>query len=1153
MLVSQILMRFKQPFMHFVKALCMVTLSLSLVITPQIALAANIIMHSGLRHFEMDLGSALLLVDDIDSSLQLTVTPEGSLNVSHFNAKKITLRIKNSPDIAKKSPTNTKSTLPNTFAIPLAFALQKGSVNQLIIERGENKDILQNITFNLVANSKTLALELAVAQSPWGKLNTALNIQNQKPFKVVGNIEVDKTAASSSNENGNVNTTSMPYHLLAALSGSLQKLHFESDHALLQDTTKGDKSNPADAPLYIAPLNLAQANPLQTSLHASGNIGLEGDFPLDLNVSIKAFNAAYIHPQLAGSLNLNVLATGQLSPSSQLQVSVNSAESTLRGRALDLNATLALLDNQISDLNLNARFAENTFTATGGLSAEAGIAWQANLADISVLGDGFSGKFNAAGNIQKAAEHLMFSYNATAEQLKLPTTATSTVALNGLQAAGVFSTDETAPLTAEISLTGLSQLDTKNTNETPKPIDAALKLNGSLQTHFLNIGIKNASSTEAPIGLNIDISGGLNAQGWQGSIEKLTSLDAKTIQLQAPAPMQFNPQTGFMLKDFLLKFNAGVFNIAALEYNANALTNTEANDYLLKTTGQFTDIAVQDIQAYLFEAPERFSNTLVLDGRWDIAVNNVANANIAVWQTKGDLGLKEDFSLKDDSALKGEPDTNLATNKQLGLNSLKAELNIVNNKLTANLDINSKQGTINGNLSTQLSQINNSIGLARNAPLAMNLAADIKSLAFLPLPESLEDADIDGKLQANITANGTLDSPHLRGTLNGNALKVAIPSLGLALNDGVLASSFTDESLNLTTLTFAGNTGTISATGTAIFGTVLNKQFAANSTLAPKLNLNLQADNFTALSRTDRYIVLSGKGNALYENDLLTLNGQFKVIKGLFELPKQDAPTLDNDVIVIGQTKPMSKPLNMRIGALTISFGEQPTLPFVEANQFMVRGSGLNGALSGDITLSGSPNEQLNATGSLGIIGTYLAYGQLLDIETGQINFSGPISNAGLNIIAMRNLQPTKAGVKISGTVLKPVVKLVSDPEVSESDKLSLLVIGQPMSAAGDSELALLSVAAGALLSQGDSVPLQTRIANTAGLDSVNVTGSDASTYSLSLGKRITNNVYLGYEKSLFGLLNVAKLTYKLTKRISVETRAGSESAVDLLYSFDFD
>lgn len=235
-------------------------------------------------------------------------------------------------------------------------------------------------------------------------------------------------------------------------------------------------------------------------------------------------------------------------------------------------------------------------------------------------------------------------------------------------------------------------------------------------------------------------------------------------------------------------------------------------------------------------------------------------------------------------------------------------------------------------------------------------------------------------------ANGTLYVPHLTVTLSGNALNVTIPSLGLALNNGVLASNFTDESLNLTTLNCAGNTSTISATSTVIVGNT----FAANSILAPKLNLNLQADNFTAPSHTDRYTVLRDKGNAFYENDLVTLN-----------------------------------------------------------------------------------------------------------------------------------LQPTKAGVKISGTMLQAVVKLDGDSEVSESDKHSVLVIGQPMSSTG--------------------------------LDSVNMIGSDASTFSLSIGKRITNHVYLGDEKSLFGLLNVAKLTYKLTKRISLDTRAGSESAVDLIYRLDFD
>jgi len=45
----------------------------------------------------------------------------------------------------------------------------------------------------------------------------------------------------------------------------------------------------------------------------------------------------------------------------------------------------------------------------------------------------------------------------------------------------------------------------------------------------------------------------------------------------------------------------------------------------------------------------------------------------------------------------------------------------------------------------------------------------------------------------------------------------------------------------------------------------------------------------------------------------------------------------------------------------------------------------------------------------------------------------------------------------------------------------------------------------------------------------------------------------VGYEKSIVGLLNVGKLTYQLTKRISIETRTGSDNALDVFYGFSFD
>jgi translocation and assembly module TamB len=181
-----------------------------------------------------------------------------------------------------------------------------------------------------------------------------------------------------------------------------------------------------------------------------------------------------------------------------------------------------------------------------------------------------------------------------------------------------------------------------------------------------------------------------------------------------------------------------------------------------------------------------------------------------------------------------------------------------------------------------------------------------------------------------------------------------------------------------------------------------------------------------------------------------------------------------------------------------------------------------------------------------------MAYGQVLKIERGQLNFSGPIDNPGLDILALREHATVRAGVEIKGSVLNPAIRLVSIPEVSDSEKLSWLVFGHGMDQVGKDQFAILSLAAGALLSQGQSVPLQTSFARAAGLDSFNIGGSDAENVSFNLGKRLAPNLYLSYEKEVNGLLNVARLTYDITKRWSLRTQAGSESAVDVLYTFSF-
>jgi translocation and assembly module TamB len=150
------------------------------------------------------------------------------------------------------------------------------------------------------------------------------------------------------------------------------------------------------------------------------------------------------------------------------------------------------------------------------------------------------------------------------------------------------------------------------------------------------------------------------------------------------------------------------------------------------------------------------------------------------------------------------------------------------------------------------------------------------------------------------------------------------------------------------------------------------------------------------------------------------------------------------------------------------------------------------------------------------------------------------------------NVQNVNAGVEITGNGLNPAVKLVSEPNVPDTEKLSWLLLGRGTSQAGKNDFAMLSLAAGAVFSDDISLSLQTKLARAAGLDELSFGGADADTASLTFGKRLSSKLYLSYQKSVSGLLDVARLTFNITPRWALQAETGAESAVDALYTFSF-
>ena len=64
--------------------------------------------------------------------------------------------------------------------------------------------------------------------------------------------------------------------------------------------------------------------------------------------------------------------------------------------------------------------------------------------------------------------------------------------------------------------------------------------------------------------------------------------------------------------------------------------------------------------------------------------------------------------------------------------------------------------------------------------------------------------------------------------------------------------------------------------------------------------------------------------------------------------------------------------------------------------------------------------------------------------------------------------------------------------------------------------------------------------------------GPSVSGQVLSLGKRLGPDLFLNFEQSLGGAATLVKLTYQISRRLSVIARGGTDTALDVQYGFSF-
>ncbi len=1042
------------------------------------AQATGISIDTRVENISYDLGFMRLSLENIGSSMRLSPTTEGRLLIEDVRARRLLITM-----VPDAPPAGSDSGLPERIQLPLAIQVQTASVDEVIIIDGESRRTLKDVVFHLQADGQRLQLQLMHASTPWGLLQGDLAMQNARPFTLNGKLNLKQTGAGH------------PYDLQLDLAGDLQRLRFSSAALLRQiDNQQAGKQTA----LLHAESDIA-AGAVLGRIAVDGQLGLDGALPLELHARFSEFGP-YLSTNHDKRLNADVRLQGTLAPQTELRLHFETVDSRWLNAPLALQASARLRGQVFEDITLDGKLQNNRLQASGSLgSPSSTLAWQAAFGDIAAFNPTLQGRFNAEGKISGAFGRLAADMQWLGEQLGV----SEGLAIERLTGQSSLARSEGAPLSLSMRAENL------RLNHSPA-MNADLQLTGTRAQHRIELNSQTAASQQ-PL-LQALVSGRINDSGtWIAQLEKLSHQGARPVELLGQARLQYDQAQGFALENLVLAIAGGQLQVDQLRVG---------NDRLV-SKGRFDRIGLAALPEILLKLPANMSGNPAFSGSWDIAADETANGRADIRLVSGDIGIR----------------SGVGSIRQLGLGALDARLELSQNRVRIDASSNGKAlGALRFDLATQLEPTASGFVLNRQAPLEISADARLQSLIWLPLPESMAGAEMDGRLDMQLSGKGTIARPDLQGTLQGRQLRLTVPSEGVDLQNGTLDAAFRGDQLEIRQARFAGGDGFITAAG---------KLSLQNG--EPQLALQWHAENFTAVSRTDRMMIIAGDLDTRLSGQQMAVSGAVEITRGLIELAAEDKPALGDDVVIIGAAEETSAhPLLLQVSDLSIGIGNQP------GSLFVLRGRGLDSTMKGTIKLNGRTDRNLRAEGAINAAGTYMAYGQVLNIERGQLVFNGQIDNPGLDILALRQNMAVRAGVEIRGTALNPAIKLVSVPEVSDSDKLAWLVLGHGMDRVGQDQFAMLSLAAGALLSQGQSVPLQTRFARAAGLDSFNVGGSDAESASVSLGKRLAPNLYLSYEKEVTGLLNVARLTYDLTSNWSVRTQAGSESAVDVLYTFSF-
>ena len=890
-------------------------------------------------------------------------------------------------------------------------------------------------------------------------------------------------------------------------------------------------------------LNTVRLKQEKGGLEATGTISLQPTLGWQIDATATHFDPGAFFADWPGAVDFVLASAGTQSdagPDATLRLT--KVGGSLRGRQLEGSADLHLQPGYIVDgrLDLRSGGSRISLEGRGGDQTDARVRFE-----IASLGDWLpAAGGNARGNVHIEGRWPRLDVDGDMNAREL--------AWSGLRADSVELVAKVRDLEHPA---GALTLKAANASRGDIHFDTlVLEGDGNRVSHKLSL-----VADGNPASLRVDLSGGSEEGHWQG---RLNALDLDPVgrnlpdfALDSPANLSWDGQTFALAETCLLGSvreprRRGAEAAQAAPATAQTAEQTEADASTEDNDGQALptsqEVAAESVEPDQPEAQARLcvEGNSGSDGRFSasyrlehLPVRLLVRlaAPDSPLRLRGELGGNGDFSRAADGSLSGQ--AHIVSDKGelfysgggnqplLSYTGFAVEAELAGTTTTATVRAAlDHDGHIDGRLRLVPAEGN-------TEAIDGKLAVDLNSLAFLELL-SAEITNPKGSLSANYDIAGTLAEPRLEGALTVAGFASEIPAAGLKLHDGALSLRAADARHFVLEGSVASGKGKLSLSGEGGLG------------VGESMTITLKGDQFLAADIPAARVILSPDLAITRNSEGYLVSGAVAVPSAdvdLAKLPGAGASSASADVVVVDAEKPepgKPVPLTARV---TVSLGDK----------VKIKGYGFDGTISGDLAVIERPGRTTTGSGTLNAGGTYKAYGQNLKIETGRILFAGTaIDNPGIDIRATRKIEADNvtAGLLVRGTAQVPVLTVFSEPSMEQSEALSYLVTGKPLSSLKSGEGDMLGTAARALGTAGGDL-LAKSIGGRLGVDDIGVADNGAlGGAAFTVGKYLSPKLYLSYGVGIFEPGEVVTLRYLFSRHWNFEAQnatTGSRAGIN--------